>query len=114
MSNSDLLSENFPSGPTAWQELEEKVQQLCSQHDYCSGECPFDRVWVPVSEVLAASPGKKFVKDAELPLCNRFAMFARPEQAAAVVGYQLPSLADDPVAALLDSSISFSDLFPVD
>jgi hypothetical protein len=112
MIKGEYFSNHFRYGPDVWGELVDKVERFCSRQESCAGECPFDLVRVPALEILTAYPDFGLVLGNEVSLCNLAAIFTRPEQAAAIVGYQLHDLNENSGdAALIDSNISFSDLF---
>jgi hypothetical protein len=112
MGYGEFLRDHFPYGPEAWVGLQTSVKIFChARREGCSG-CPLNGAKVSESDISAVCPSNPVEKDCVMPLCNRFATFAHPEEAAAIVGFRLPELRNSSESNLLQSSISFSGLFP--
>jgi hypothetical protein len=107
-----LFSDSFRYGPDVWEELVTAVNHFCNSRESCASiDCPISSVYVPATEISAAMPGRYFAMNSKFRLCSIYAVFTRPEQVAAIVGCQLPDLDNSADAVLLESNVSFSDLF---
>jgi hypothetical protein len=111
MSWNDKLKALFPYGPDAWDELRSAIDKFCGNVSRCDDSCPLGAERVEFGKVLSAIPDVKFSGEPQLPLCNKFATFVRPEETAAIVGYVLPERSDSIDPFPPDCDINFSGLF---
>jgi hypothetical protein len=110
MSWYDTLKARFPYGQSAWDELCSARDRFCDNVSFCDDSCPLEAVRVEADEIRAAIPDRKFAGEPQLPLCNKFSIFARPEQVASIVGYSLPQRFDDSDPLQSDCEVSFAGL----